>query len=268
MRSTTTAAGFKAERSDKSSSPFALPPSDLALSSGEVHIWLAALDQSGPHIHNLMRTLSADECMRAGDYYFERDRKRYLVGRGILRTILGLYLHVEPDVLHFQYGKYGKPVLADTFGRETLHFNLSHSNEIALFAFTRQCEIGVDIEHLSGISEIEQIADRFFSRREYDSIRSLPEEQKRESFVKGWTCKEAFIKARGDGLSYALDRFEVSMTPREPAKLLRVEGDSREASHWSMQCLQPAPDYVGAFAVKSLAFETRLWRWAAPAENA
>jgi 4'-phosphopantetheinyl transferase len=119
----------------------------------------------------------------------------------------------------------------------------------------------VDIEHLSEISEKELIAERFFSRKEYDSIRSLPEEQKRESFIKGWTCKEAFIKALGDGLSHALDKFEVSMIPGEPAKLLRVEGDSREASRWSMQYLQPAPDYVGAFAVKSLMFETKLWRW-------
>lgn len=262
MRSIATAAReFKVEHLDKISSSFALPPSDLELSSGEIHIWFADLDQSGPQLHKLIHTLSVDERMRAEKYYFERDRKRSLIGRGILRTILGLYLHVEPDRLQFQYGKYGKPALADTFDKETLHFSLSHSDKIALFAFARHCEIGVDIEHLSEISEKELIAERFFSRKEYDSIRSLPEEQKRESFIKGWTCKEAFIKALGDGLSHALDKFEVSMIPGEPAKLLRVEGDSQEASRWSMQYLQPAPDYVGAFAVKSLMFETKLWRW-------
>lgn len=262
MRDTTIAAReFKVERLDMISSLFALPPSDLALSSDEIHIWLADLDQSESQLHKLIQTLSVEERMRAEKYLFERDRKKYLLRRGILRTLLGSYLNVEPGRLQFQYGKYGKPVLADTFGKEMLHFNLSHSDELALFAFARHREIGVDIEHIGEISEMELIAERFFSRRENDSIRSLPEEQKKESFIKGWTCKEAFIKAVGDGLSRALDKFEVSMVPGEPAKLLSVEDDSREASRWSLQYLQPAPDYVGAFAVKSRMFKTKRWRW-------
>lgn len=262
MRNTTTAPGeFKVEHFDTVSSSFALPPSDLALSSHEIHIWLADLDKSGPQLHKLIHTLSVDERMRAENYYFEKDKESYLLRHGILRTLLGLYLQVEPGRLQFQYGTYGKPALADTFGKEMLYFSLSRSDKIALFAFARQREIGVDIEHMSEVSEMELIAERFFSQKENDSIRSLPEEQKRESFLKGWTCKEAYIKALGDGLSHALDKFEVSMAPGEPANLLSVEGDSREASRWSLQYLQPAPDYAGAFAVKSPMVETKLWRW-------
>jgi 4'-phosphopantetheinyl transferase len=119
----------------------------------------------------------------------------------------------------------------------------------------------VDIEYMSEISEIESIAERFFSRKENDSMRSLPEEQKIESFIKGWTCKEAYIKALGAGMSHALDKFEVSMAPGVPAKLLRVEGDSREASRWSMHYFQLAPDYACAFAAKSIQFEIKFWRW-------
>lgn len=242
-------------------SSFAHPPSDLELPHHEIHIWLADLDESGSQLDKLVKTLSVDERMRAANYHFERDKKRYLLRRGILRAILGLYLQVEPDRVSFQYSRYGKPALADTFGDEMLHFSLSHSDNIALYAFTRHCEIGVDIEHLSEVSEKEMIAKRFFSRKEYDSLRSLPEEQKRESFIRGWTCKEAFIKALGEGLSHELDDFEVSMIPGEPAKLMKVKGDSEEASRWTIQYLKPDPEYVGAFAVKSRKFETKLWRW-------
>ncbi len=231
------------------------------MSTDEIHVWIADLDQSEAQLDKLIQTLSPEERRRAEKYHFERDRKRYLLRHGILRAMLGLYLHVAPGRLNFRYGKNGKPAIADPFDEGTLHFNLSHAKGMALFAFARQTEIGVDIEHMSEISEIELIAERFFSRKEKESIRSLPEEQKRLFFIKGWTCKEAFIKALGDGLFRALDSFEVSMIPGEPAKLLNVDGDPREASRWSMQYLQPAPDYFGAFAVKGLMRETKLWRW-------
>lgn len=240
---------------------FKLPPIDLKLTSDEIHIWFAVLGQSVSRLHKFIQTLSIEERIRAEHFYFERDRRSFIVRRGILRTILGFYLNVEPSQLLFRYGQNGKPELADTFGNETVHFNLSHSDGVALFAFARDREIGVDIEYIHDISEMEQIAERFFSIKENDVLRSLPKSQKREAFFKGWTCKEAFVKVLGDGLSRPLDKFDVSLVPGEPAKLLRIEGDSREASRWSIQDLKPALNYVGAFAVKSHIFEVKHWQW-------
>jgi len=238
-----------------------LPPLDLKLKDGEVHIWFGALDQAVSEMDRFIHSLSIDERMRAGRFHFQKDRKRFIVRHGMLRMILGQYLSVEACELRFYQGKNGKPAITETFGNGTIQFNLSHSNEIALFAFTRGREIGVDIEYIHDISEMEQIAERFFSIKENEVFRSLPKNQKREAFFKGWTCKEAFVKALGDGLSWPLDKFDVSLVPGEPANLSRIEGDSRERSRWSIQNLNPAPDYVGAFAVKSRIAEIKCWRW-------
>jgi 4'-phosphopantetheinyl transferase len=119
----------------------------------------------------------------------------------------------------------------------------------------------VDIEHIRDTPEMEQIVERFFSIKENEVFRSLPESRKREAFFNGWTCKEAFVKALGDGLSRPLDEFDVSLIPGESAERSGIEGGSGEASQWSIQNLKPAPDYVGAFAVKSHSFEIKRWRW-------
>ena len=108
---------------------------------------------------------------------------------------------------------------------------------------------------------MEQIAERLFSVKENEVFRSLPKSQKRGAFFKGWTCKEAFIKALGDGLFQPLEKFDVSLAPGEPASLLRIKDDSREASRWMIQDLKPAPNYAAAFAVKSHMFETKCWQW-------
>jgi 4'-phosphopantetheinyl transferase len=133
------------------------------LRNDEIHIWYASLDKPVPWFRKL---LSSDEGKRTKRVQFDEHQKRFIVRLGILRTILGHYLSVNPSSIQFTYGKNGKPALADTFGRGTVHFNLSHSNGIALYAFTRDREIGVDIEHIRDISEVEQIVERFFSERE------------------------------------------------------------------------------------------------------
>jgi len=240
---------------------FEIAPLGLKLGSDEIHIWMAVLDQPVSRLHRFVQTLSVEERIRAERYHFERDRENFIARRGILRVILGFYLNVESSLLAFRYGKNGKPELTDTFGDGTIHFNLSHSDGVALFAFARDREIGVDIEEIRDISDMEEIVGRFFCGRENEVYRSLGESQKREAFFNGWTCKEAFVKAVGDGLSRPLNQFDVSLLPGEPAKLLRVEGDTGEASRWSIQDLKPAPNYVGAFAVKTHRYETKCWRW-------
>ena len=240
---------------------FNYPVSVPELAAHEIHIWCAALNQSIARVQMLPRTLPVDELLRAERFHFEKDRKSFIITRGILRMILGSYLGAEPNRLRFYYGKYGKPALADTFGKKTIHFNLSHSNGVALFAFTRDCEIGVDVEEMREIEDLDQIAGRFFSEGENKVFCGLPEDKKKEAFFNCWTRKEAFMKACGDGLSRSLDKFEVSLVPGGPAQLLEMEGNSREAARWSIQDLRPAHNYVGAVAVKAHMFETKHWRW-------
>lgn len=232
-----------------------------SLPADEIHIWYGFLDQSESEYLSFIQTLSIDERMRAGRFHFQEDRKRFIARHGMLRMLLGCYLGVKASEIQFYHGKNGKPAITETFGKGTIQFNLSHSNGVALFAFARNHEIGVDIEHIRDTPEIEQIMEQFFSIKENEVMRSLPGSQKREAFFNGWTCKEAFVKALGDGLSLPLDKFDVSLVPGESAELLRIEGDSIEASQWSIQNFKPAPDYVGALAVKSSLFEIKHLQW-------
>jgi 4'-phosphopantetheinyl transferase len=228
------------------------------LTNDEIHIWQVSLDQPVSRFEGL---LSMDERMRAERFHFDGDRKHFIVRRGMLRMILGSYLGIEPWGLQFCYGRNEKPALANISGKAKVHFNLSHSKEIALYAFTYDCEIGVDIEHIRDISEMEQIAERFFSAKENAIFQALPQSEKKEAFFNCWTRKEAFIKATGDGLSFPLDRFDVSLVPSEPARLLGIEGDATAASRWWVQDLKPAPGFTAAIAVEARSWEVHYWQW-------
>lgn len=229
------------------------PPINLVLSKDVVHIWRADLNLPELQIQSLAKTLSPDENNRAFRFYFERDRKHFIAGRGILRSILGRYLNLEPAQLQFSYSSRGKPALANLGIGETLSFNLSHSHESALYAIAYTPLVGIDLEHIRPMDKVEQLVKRFFSAREYAVICSLPADQKQEAFFRAWTCKEAYLKAIGDGLP-GLDGVEVSLTPGEPAALLSIQGDEEAASHWSVYQLIPAPGYMAALAV-----EGRSW---------
>ena len=188
--------------------------------------------------------------MRADRFCFDKDRKKFIVRVGILRTILGRYVGVEPNALRFIYGKRGKPMLADLFLNGSIHFSMSHSEGLALYAFTCDHEMGVDTEFIRDIPEMDQIAERFFSARENAVFRSLPASKKREAFFNYWTRKEAFIKAVGEGLYLPLDAFDVSLVPGKPARLLRTDENLGIASRWFIQELKPAPGFAGALALE------------------
>ena len=202
-----------------------------------------------------------DERMRAERFHFEQDRRRFIMAHGILRMILSSYLSVEPNQLQFCYGHNGKPALTNISGQEIICFNSSRSNRLALYAFARGREIGVDIEDIRDIPEMDQIAERFFSLRENAVFRALPETKKKEGFFSCWTRKEAFIKAIGDGLSLPLDKFDVSFVPGEPARLLRIEGDSKAASQWSIQEFKPASGFTAAFALQGVNRRLHCWEF-------
>jgi 4'-phosphopantetheinyl transferase len=225
------------------------PPINLVLAKDVVHIWRADLNLPESQIQSLAKTLAPDENNRADRFYFERDRKHFIASRGILRSILSRYLSLEPAQLQFSYGSRGKPALANLGIGETLSFNLSHSHELALYAIAHTSWVGIDLEHIRPMDKVEQLVKRFFSPREYAVICSLPDNQMQEAFFRAWTCKEAYLKAIGDGLP-GLDGVEVSLTSGEPAALLSIQGDEEAASHWSMYQLKPSTDYMAALAIE------------------
>jgi 4'-phosphopantetheinyl transferase len=237
-----------------------LPPPDLALVGDQIHIWRVSLDQPSWHVNDLARKLSWDELARAERFRFERDRRRFVVGRGMLRMILSQYLGTDPHHVRFRYGERGKPYLADEFVGSTLRFNLAHSHEMALYAFTLGREVGIDIEYVQPLPDAKEIATRFFSAYESAEFCSLPESQELQAFYNCWTRKEAYLKATGDGLARPLDQFDVSLAPGDPAKLIRVAGDSQEVSRWSLRALAPAPGYVAAVVVEGQRGSLACWQ--------
>jgi 4'-phosphopantetheinyl transferase len=236
------------------------PPVWPALSRDEVHVWRAVLVQPNPVIQALWYTLDQGERDRAERFHFQHDRERFIVAHGLLRTILGGYLGVVPRQLRFCYGAYGKPGLAPECDT-ALSFNLSHAHELALFAITRDRAVGVDIEHTRpGIASI-AIAERFFSPHEVAALQAIPDAQRSLAFFTCWTRKEAYIKARGEGLSLPLDQFEVSLAPGAPAALLDVAGDQRERDRWQLRALDPGPGYVAALAVEGRGWALQCWQY-------
>jgi 4'-phosphopantetheinyl transferase len=219
------------------------------LQSDEVHVWRAALDLPESQVRSLRQTLTTDECQRAERYIFEKDRTHFVVARGLLRVLLGRYLHRDPQYLRFTYGPHGKPALAADMGEVTLRFNVSHSHGLALYAMTRGRELGVDVERIRPEVVQEQVAERFFSPREVTIPRALPVPLQATAFFACWTRKEAYMKATGEGLALPLEQFDVSLAPGEPATLLRTAWDPQEAPRWAMQDLAPAPGYRAAVAV-------------------
>lgn len=231
------------------------------LTGDDVDVWRIRLDLPQADLKRLSSTLSADEQARAGRFYFDRDREHFIIARGALRAILGRYLNVEPHIIRFTYAEYGKPALVAELNRDSILFNLSHSHGLGLLAVSRSRELGVDLEWIRPDMASKEIAERFFSAQEVRVLRQLPADQQDEAFFNCWTRKEAYIKAKGEGLSMPLDQFAVSLAPGERAALLSTTGDPKEASRWSMRELFPGPGFVAAIVVEGDAWKLRCWEW-------
>ena len=234
-------------------------PAAPTLGANEVHVWLAVLDAlpAGEHIG----LLSRDEAARADGFRFARDRERFVGARGLLRELLGRYLGVDPSALRFSYGPRGKPCLETDSRPDGVRFNVSHSGGLALLAFTRGRELGVDLERVRPVPEAESIAESYFSPRESAELARLPPAERPPAFFRCWTRKEAFIKATGDGLSHPLDAFDVTFAPGEPARLLRVDGEPGEAARWWMEGLEPAEGFASALVVDGRPARLACWKW-------
>jgi 4'-phosphopantetheinyl transferase len=232
----------------------------VCASGDAVDLWRLPLRWPPRAAERFRQTLSADEAERAARFHFARDRDAFTAARAFLRAVLARYLKAEPARLRFAYGPRGKPALADddAAGAEgnALRFNLAHSHDLALLAVTRGREVGVDLEHVRPDFASDDIAERFFSPGEAAALRAVPEGRPRvEAFYRCWTRKEAFIKATGEGLSFPLSAFTVSLAPGEPAALLSCDKDARVPERWTLVDVEPGAGYIAAAAV-----EGRGWR--------
>jgi 4'-phosphopantetheinyl transferase len=235
------------------------PGVELRLPRHEVHVWRARLDLP-QSLAGFLATLAPDEKERAARFHFQKDRNHFIVARGLLRAILSRYLARRPEQLSFSYSAHGKPSLASEHGSD-VRFNVSHSHGMALFAFARGRDLGVDLEWVRADVAEEQIAERFFSACEVTALRALPAERQAEAFFNCWTRKEAYIKARGEGLSLPLNQFDVSLAPGEPAALLCTRLEADEVSRWSMTELAPGAGFKAALVVEGRDWRLRRWQW-------
>jgi 4'-phosphopantetheinyl transferase len=205
-----------------------------------------------------MRTvLNLDEIARADRFLMDVHRNRFIAGRALLRDLLAGYLGLPPEAIRFAYNEWGKPALAPGLAASDLRFNLSHSQDLAMYAFVLERDVGVDLEMIRAEVANERVAENFFSRWEVETLRALPREHQVEAFFNCWTRKEAYVKARGQGLSIELSSFDVSLTPGAEAKILR--GD--DYLDWSLASFQPDYGCVAAMATQGSPLQIAEPRW-------
>lgn len=233
------------------------PPEELPWPHAEVHVWRTTLAWPELAAHRLEQCLAADERHKMQRFRFERDQRRYLVGRGLLRLLLGRYLDVVPQALRFETTAAGKPHLAS--GQRQLQFNLAHSGECVLIAIADGRAVGIDVEEIRDDFDTGEIAAHFFSANEQRELEALTGRLKIEGFFECWTRKEAYVKARGVGLSQPLDQFDVSLRPGEPARLIATRPDPAEATRWQLSGLDVADGYKAALAAEGQGWTLRFW---------
>ena len=238
-----------------------IPPPSLELSSKDVHVWRASFHQLMPLLQYFKALLSTDEQMKAGRYRFEDNREEYIIARGLLRHLLGSYCTKDPRNLQFHYNPYGKPALSSEAGPHRLTFNVSHAHGFVLYVFTRGREVGIDLERIRPEAAHDGVAERFFSSREVSTLRALPRHAQPIGFFNCWTRKEAYIKARGEGLTIPLNQFDVSLVPGEPAALLESRVDPADTNRWTLRSLDMGTQYIAALAVEGQDWDLKCWDW-------
>ncbi|HSK28853.1 MAG TPA: 4'-phosphopantetheinyl transferase superfamily protein [Candidatus Limnocylindria bacterium] len=223
-----------------------------------IHVWSVNLNGSILRSDQVLGVLSIEEKSRAAKFKFERDRRRYIIAHAALHDILAGYVNAAAADLRFVAGMNGKPSLAAPLDASGVAFNLSHSHERALIAVTPGRELGVDIEFSKIDFAFHEVAERFFTAREVAALRALPAQLQRQAFYKCWTSKEAFLKAKGTGLSGQLDEVEISLTGDERVRI------AANVPGWSLAELTPGEGYEAALATEGDPLAVICYRWRRP----
>ena len=205
--------------------------------------------------------LSKPEREKAGQFVFPADRERYIAAHGLLRTLLGRYLGVTPEKIEFSTNAFGKPALVSAMHAGSLSFNLAHSGDVIVYAFTLRRKVGIDVEKIRPEIKVMELAMSQFADNEINSLQACAPIERADAFFRGWTRKEAYVKARGEGLSFPLNKFAVTMNRSEPVQISWAENDPGCASNWSMFNLDLHPGYTAAVVVEGQAVRVVLMRW-------
>jgi 4'-phosphopantetheinyl transferase len=224
--------------------------SSLPLRGDEVHLWRLDLAAVASNENRWQSMLSDEEKQRASRFHFTVDRQRFVTSRAVLRMLLAAYLNIKPGDIGFSYSAKEKPLLASPYTATDVMFNISHSGEVALLAFTRRRRIGVDVEVIRANIEIDQIARRFFSVHEQEELAELKNDDRPLGFFRCWTRKEAYIKAVGDGLSLPLAQFDVTLGSTTKSALLATRPDPNEATRWLLKEINAGDGYAAALCVE------------------
>ena len=211
----------------------------------ETHVWLIPLDATESEVALCEAILSDDELARANRYRFARDRRRFVTARAYLRRILSSYLGIDARAAQFVYSSHGKPALSELHNT-TIEFNLSHSDELAMLAVTKNVRVGIDIEFGAALTDCRSLAERFFHADEVAQLATLPENAYKQAFLNVWTRKEALMKAIGMGLSISLEDVVVSALPTDPPRILQAPGDSA----WNVCSLDPGAGYAASLVTE------------------
>jgi 4'-phosphopantetheinyl transferase len=227
-------------------------PVKTQISNATVDVWFCRIDEIRDEYRRLLGFLSPDEKERADRFHFEKHHRQFVSGRGVLRTILACYLDNTPEQVRFAYTKYGKPFLEGPPGSPEITFNMSHSEDLCLYAISRDRDVGIDVEHIRSDVDIEAVSASVFSQRELDEFSRVEPSLRPNAFFDLWTRKEACVKAVGGGLSIPLNSVEV-------AGVVEVHGRS-----WSIAGLVPSEGYIGAVAVEGGDISVNVSRWLLP----
>ena len=229
---------------------------DGKLADDEVHVWYFSLDFPADALESLIELLDTEERERAARFKFAAPRNQFVASHAFLRTMLGRYLGTDPREISFRTSSHGKPELT---GGE-LGFNLSHTEGTAIVAVARGLAVGVDVERVRANLEPLELAGRFFSPQEAAWLRAQPEAQRLPAFFACWTAKEAYIKARGGGLSIPLAEFSVIPHSGQSELKLEIHGKPEDSKRWSIWQLDLGADLRSALAVEGRNLTVRLGR--------
>jgi 4'-phosphopantetheinyl transferase len=236
------------------------PPASPSLNWDDVHVWRIPLGLPQRLVADLASLLSCEENSRAEQFLVEEARRRFIVSHGATRRILSRYLDQIPEEIQFVKGGWGKPHLATPAGAPAICFSLSHSGELALCAVAEGRDIGVDIEQIRPALAWREIAACYFSAGEKQALRSLAEDQASEAFFRGWTRKEAFSKALGEGVSQRWTQFTVSLQPGAVAELVNCAPEARVEGLFTLCPIAPGSGYVAAIAAQGVGMRLSCWQ--------
>lgn len=225
-------------------------PKELRLNKKEIHVHCTLYSKLDPTSVDMMPLLSEEERSKADTYRFEKDRRHFILRHGLLRQLLAHYVQISPDQLVLEKSDYGKPLLKTGAEEKSIFFSMAHSFDVILYAFSRDLEIGIDVERAHAFPDMNDIIQRFFTSGERSEFAQLPEDKRVRAFFRGWTCKEAVLKAVGKGLSNGLDGFSVTLDPDKKAGVQDTDSPTIKASDWSLEISEPIPDYYSAVAIK------------------